>query len=81
MDGVYYVHLEFITMEQLEAEIDPLAQAPGIVFDLRIGPNGNHEILSHLLTRPDVAQIPEPTSCTTIFTGGVSPGSTARAFT
>jgi hypothetical protein len=36
--------------------MDQLARAPGIVFDLRIQPNANHEILSHLLTRPDDAR-------------------------
>lgn len=32
-----------------------LAVAPGVVFDLDGRPNGNHEVLSHLLTRPDNA--------------------------
>jgi C-terminal processing protease CtpA/Prc len=54
-DGVYYVDLRRAPMSELNAAIDKLAAAPGVVFDLRGRPNANHQILSHLLTRPDDA--------------------------
>jgi hypothetical protein len=54
-DGVYYVDLDRASMNSLDAIIDRLAAAPGVVFDVRIGPNANFQILSNLLTRPDDA--------------------------
>ena len=38
---------------ELDAIMDRLASAPGIVFDVRGRPNRNQQILSHLLTRAD----------------------------
>jgi hypothetical protein len=54
-DGVYYIDLERVSMADIDAAMDHLATAPGIVFDLRIGPNANHQVLSHLLSRHDDA--------------------------
>jgi hypothetical protein len=54
-DGVYYVDLSRASMGDLNALMDRLASAPGIVFDIRGRPNANDQILSHLLTRPDSA--------------------------
>lgn len=54
-DGLYYVDLERAEMKEIDAVMDRLATAPGVVFDLRGRPNSNHAVLSHLLTRPDVA--------------------------
>jgi C-terminal processing protease CtpA/Prc len=53
VDGVYYVDLRRATRADIDAVVGRLAGAPGVVFDLRGYPNGNHQILSHLLTRPD----------------------------
>jgi hypothetical protein len=52
-DGVYYVDLARATNIDINAVMDRLASAPGIVFDVRRRLNGNREVLSHLLTRPD----------------------------
>jgi len=52
-DGVYYIDLARATMTEINAVMDRLATAPGVVFDLRGYPNTNHQVLSHLLTRPD----------------------------
>jgi hypothetical protein len=52
-DGVYYVDLGRASMTEINAVMDRLATAPGVVFDLRDYPNSNHQVLSHLLTRPD----------------------------
>jgi C-terminal processing protease CtpA/Prc len=40
-------------MPDIDAVMNHLASAPAVVFDARGHPNGNHRILSHLLTRPD----------------------------
>lgn len=52
-DGVYYVDLGRASRSDIDAVMDRLAVAPGVVFDLREYPNSNHQVLSHLLTRPD----------------------------
>jgi C-terminal processing protease CtpA/Prc len=52
-DGVYYIDLRRATLPDLNAVMDQLAVAPGIVFDVRGRPNANHDILSHLLTQPE----------------------------
>lgn len=52
-DGVYYVDLDRAPMADIDAVMDRLAAAPGVVFDLRGYPRGNDRVLSHLLTRPD----------------------------
>jgi peptidase S41-like protein len=54
-DGVYYVDLDRAPMVDIDAVMDRLATAPGVIFDLRDYPNSNHQVLSHLLTRPDDA--------------------------
>jgi hypothetical protein len=54
-DGVYYVDLGRAPMADIDAAMDRLATAPGVVFDLRGYPNSNHQVLSHLLPRPDDA--------------------------
>jgi peptidase S41-like protein len=54
MEGdVYYVDLSRVTMTNLDAEMSKLANAAGIVFDVRRRPNSTHPVLSHLLKRPD----------------------------
>jgi C-terminal processing protease CtpA/Prc len=50
--GVYYVDLGRATMTEINAAMEQLATAPGIVFDLRGYPNNNHDVLSHLLDHP-----------------------------
>jgi len=54
-DGVYYVDLERASMASISASIERLVAAPGVVFDMRVSPNSNHELLSHLLSRLDNA--------------------------
>lgn len=54
-DGIYYVDLIRASMPDIAAVMARLAAAPGVVFDVRGHPNGNHRVLSHLLTRPDDA--------------------------
>ncbi|MEO7734413.1 MAG: S41 family peptidase [Kofleriaceae bacterium] len=55
-DGVYYVDLSRATMPAIDRAMEQLAAAPGVVFDVRDYPNGNHQVLSHLLTQPDTSK-------------------------
>jgi hypothetical protein len=52
-DGVLYVDLSRASWPEINARIQELAAARGVVFDLRGYPNGNHQVLSHLLREPD----------------------------
>jgi C-terminal processing protease CtpA/Prc len=54
--GVYYVNLSVATWEEIAAKLAEIAAAKGVVFDLRGYPNGNHQILSHLLAAPDTSK-------------------------
>jgi peptidase S41-like protein len=51
--GIYYVDLSRASMADIDAMMDRLASAPGVVFDVRRRPSSTHPVLSHLLTRPD----------------------------
>jgi len=51
-EGVVYVDLRAASIEEIEKRIDELAAAPGVVFDLRGYPNGNHAVLRHLTAGP-----------------------------
>jgi C-terminal processing protease CtpA/Prc len=48
--GVWYVDLNRAPMAAIDSVMDKLAKAKGVVFDLRGYPNGNHDVISHLLT-------------------------------
>ncbi len=51
-DDIYYVNLAKASMDQLNEHINKLAEAKGIVFDMRGYPKGNHDIISHLTDEP-----------------------------
>lgn len=51
-EGIVYVDLVQASMDEIRAEIDTLAAAPGVVFDLRGYPQGNHEVIRHLIDEP-----------------------------
>ena len=53
-DGILYVDLSRAPWPDISARIKDLAAAKGVVFDLRGYPNGNHQVLSHLLREPDL---------------------------
>jgi C-terminal processing protease CtpA/Prc len=53
--GVYYLNLDQLPMDKITPHLDELAGAQAIICDLRGYPRSNHELLSHLLTRPDTA--------------------------
>ncbi|OGD24646.1 MAG: hypothetical protein A2Y69_01850 [Candidatus Aminicenantes bacterium RBG_13_59_9] len=52
-NGVYYVDLSRAPWQDISSRIKELAEARGVVFDLRGYPNGNHQVLCHLLREPD----------------------------
>ena len=62
-DGIYYVDLDRASMDRINDNIDKIASSQGVIFDLRGYPNGNHEIIRHLLASPDTSdqwmQIPK----------------------
>ncbi len=55
-DGVFYVDLDRATMPEIEKRMQEIAKAPGVVFDLRGYPKGNHRVISHLLTKAENAK-------------------------
>ena len=65
-DGVQYVDLTRAQWQDVEATLDTLASAPGVVFDMRGYPTDTHRILPHLLANAEdaswmqVPQIVEP---------------------
>ena len=54
-DDIIYVDLTRADMAALDDMIEELALAKGVVFDLRGYPNGNHEVLNHLLCQEDTS--------------------------
>ncbi len=53
--GVYYVDLVRAEIAAINERIAELAAARGVVFDVRGYPNGNHQVISHLLSSPDTS--------------------------
>jgi C-terminal processing protease CtpA/Prc len=54
-EGILYVNLDQASAEEIRSRIDELASARGVVFDLRGYPNGNHQVIGHLLQVPDTS--------------------------
>jgi hypothetical protein len=54
-NGIYYVNLDKASWEEISGKIDDLANAKGIIFDLRGYPNSNHQIICHLLEKNDTS--------------------------
>jgi len=54
-DNVYYVDLRRAGMNEVNDVMDTLAQARGVVFDVRGYPNRNHDVICHLLDQEDVS--------------------------
>jgi C-terminal processing protease CtpA/Prc len=54
--GIWYVDLARASMADIDAETASLAAARGVVFDMRGYPNGNHDVLRHLLPAAEHAK-------------------------
>ncbi len=52
-DGVWYVDLARAEMRDIDAAMDKLAAAPGVVLDMRGYPNNTHPVLSHVLSKDE----------------------------
>ncbi len=52
---IFYVNLSQASWNEIKTKIDDLAKARGVIFDLRGYPNGNHEIICHLLRERDTS--------------------------
>ncbi|QAA80832.1 peptidase S41 [Aequorivita sp. H23M31] len=56
LDGnIYYLNLDKIEMDTINALLPQLEQSKGIICDLRGYPNGNHDFISHLLKKKDTS--------------------------
>lgn len=51
--GVLYINLSVASWPEISPRLAEIAAAKGVVFDLRGYPNGNHQIIGHLLRAPD----------------------------
>jgi C-terminal processing protease CtpA/Prc len=54
-DGVFYVDLDRADWPKIRARLQDIARAEGVIFDLRGYPQGNHQVIAHLLTEPDTS--------------------------
>ena len=54
-EGIFYVDLNSASMQEINEKIQELAEARGVVFDLRGYPNGNHMVINHLLAEKDTS--------------------------
>lgn len=54
-NDIYYVNLDKASWTEINVKIGDLAKARGIIFDLRGYPNGNHQIICHLLEKKDTS--------------------------
>jgi C-terminal processing protease CtpA/Prc len=54
-DGIFYVDLDKVDMPEIAAKMDELANAKGVIFDLRGYPKNTVEVISHLLTEADTS--------------------------
>lgn len=51
-DDVYYVNLCEAQFVEIEREIDEIANAKGVIFDMRGYPNGNTDVISYMIDKP-----------------------------
>lgn len=49
---IYYLNLDQLEMAEIEPMMAELAQAKGLIFDLRGYPHGTHSLISHLIDQP-----------------------------
>ena len=55
-NNIYCVNLSKATMKEINEKINDLAKAKGVIFDLRGYPNGNHQVICHLLQEKDTSK-------------------------
>jgi C-terminal processing protease CtpA/Prc len=55
-NDIFYVDLNYAGMEEIDKKIKEIADARGVIFDLRGYPKGNYKIISYLLKEKDTAE-------------------------
>ncbi len=55
-ENIYYLNLNAIEMDTITKLIPKLKLAKGIICDMRGYPNGNHDLISHLLKEDDTSK-------------------------
>ncbi|MEM8529058.1 MAG: S41 family peptidase, partial [Bacteroidota bacterium] len=51
-NNIFYINLDAIPMSTIESQMELIAKAKGVIFDLRGYPRGNHDIIRHMIDRP-----------------------------
>lgn len=51
-EGIWYVNLDTAEMARIDAHLEQLSTARGVIFDLRGYPKGNQDVLRHLTNAP-----------------------------
>jgi C-terminal processing protease CtpA/Prc len=54
-DRLYYLNLSLISMAEIDSLMPDLQKAKGVICDLRGYPNGNHDLITHLLKNRDTS--------------------------
>jgi C-terminal processing protease CtpA/Prc len=54
-NNIFYINLDLAPWNEIAVIIDDLADARGVIFDLRGYPKGNHQIICHLLSERDTS--------------------------
>ena len=53
---IVYVNLNTISIDEINYKLDKILKAKGVIFDLRVYPNRNHEILCYLIGNKKVSK-------------------------
>jgi C-terminal processing protease CtpA/Prc len=54
-DRLYYINIGLISMAEIDSLMPDLQKAKGVICDLRGYPNGNHDLITHLLRGRDTS--------------------------
>jgi C-terminal processing protease CtpA/Prc len=54
-DRLYYLNISLISMAEIDSLMPDLQKAKGVICDLRGYPNGNHELIEHLMKNSDTS--------------------------
>lgn len=54
-EEIFYVDLDEASIDTIKSRIEEVSSAESVIFDLRGYPEGNHDIISHLLSQPDTS--------------------------
>ena len=72
-EDIYYVNLDKAEIDSIESRIHEIAEAKGVIFDMRGYPAGNHDVMRYMIEQPirsakwNVPQIIYPDLENTLF--------------